>query len=268
MVKKIDGVAFVRTKKYAFCHIEYLSDELKGIIRGHLASICYGSAKTNTGRIMYSYKATIKEFLNRYEKKTSKIKKGLIGELITHIIISTMFSEYNIISPYFNLEERSIKKGFDIVLVSKKEHDLFIIEVKAGEKHKGKTSDETMNDLIGLAKNDLISRLNDENISLWHNAINGAQSVLDRNDDYKEAVIDVLEDMGDKSVIGLTNSKDINVFLTGVLFSDFSDSISESNTKTKIDTIAKECKFKSVFGLSMQKETYTKVYEFLKNEGI
>lgn len=268
MVKKINGVAFIKTKEYAFCHVEYLSDELKSIIRGRLASICYGSAKTNTGRIMYSYKATIKEFLNRYEKKTTKIKKGLIGELFTHIIISEMFLEYSIISPYFNLEERSIKKGFDVVLTSKKEHDLFITEVKAGEKHKGKTSDETMNDLIGLAKNDLILRLNDENISLWHNAINGAQSVLDRNDDYKEAIIDVLEDMGDKSSIGMVNSNDINVFLTGVLFADFSDYISESNTKAKMDTIAKEGKFKSVFGLSIQKETFTKVYEFLKSEAI
>lgn len=268
MVKNIDGVVFIRTKEYALCHIKYLSDELKDIIRERLSSICYGSAKINTKRVKYSYKFTIKEFLNRYEKKTSKIKKGLIGELLTHIIISEMFLEYDIISPYFNLEERSIKKGFDIILTSKKEHELVIIEVKAGEKHKRKNSDETMNDLIGVAKNDLISRLNDESISLWHNAINGAQSVLDRNNDYKDAIIDVLEDMGDKSVIGLTDSKDINVFLTGVLFSDFSDCISASNIKKKIDTIVKEDKFKSVFALSMQKETFTKVYEFLKGEGI
>ncbi len=36
---------------------------------------------------MYSYKATVQEFLKRYENKTEKIKKGLIGELLTHIII-------------------------------------------------------------------------------------------------------------------------------------------------------------------------------------
>lgn len=59
-----------------------------------------------------------------------------------------------------------------------------------------------MNDLISLAKNDLMLRLNDENISLWHNAINGAQSVLDRNDDYKEAIIDVLEDIGISLLLG------------------------------------------------------------------
>lgn len=66
------------------------------------------------------------------------------------------------------------------MLISKEEHDLFIIEVKSGEKHKGKSSDETINDLIGTAKNDLLGRLNDENLSLWHNAINGAQCVLEK----------------------------------------------------------------------------------------
>lgn len=166
MVRDIDGIVLARTKEYAICHIEYFSNELKNVIREHLAAICHGSAKTSTGRIMYSYKATIKEFLNRYEKKPPKTQKGLIGELLTHIIISEFFPEYDVISPYFNLEERSIKKGFDIVLISKEEHDLFIIEVKSGEKHKGKSSDETINDLIGTAKNDLLGRLNDENCRL------------------------------------------------------------------------------------------------------
>lgn len=33
MAKKIDGVKFVKTKEYAYCNIEYFSDELKSIIR-------------------------------------------------------------------------------------------------------------------------------------------------------------------------------------------------------------------------------------------
>lgn len=86
-MKNIDGVAFVKKREYAFYRIEYFSDELKDIIRKQLAGICYGSAKVNTGRIMYSYKATVQEFLKRYENKTEKIKKGFIGELLTHIII-------------------------------------------------------------------------------------------------------------------------------------------------------------------------------------
>ena len=265
MVKKIDGIVFVKTNEYAYCYIEYFSDELKNIIRQHLVGICHGAVRAKSGRMMYSYKATVKEFLNRYEKKTTKIKKGLIGELLTHIIITEMFPEYTVISPYLNLEERSIKKGFDIVLTNVN-YDLFITEVKAGERHKRKKADQTMNDLIGLAKNDLISRLSDENISLWYNAINGAQIVLDNNTDYKAAIIDVLENMGDKSVIGLLKSQDINVFLTGVLFAELSDCTSEMNTKKKLKAIANEGKFKSVFGMSMQKGTYTKVYNFLKDE--
>ena len=89
---------------------------------------------------------------------------------------------------------------------------------------------------------------------------------MDRNDDYKDAIIEVLEDMGDKSVVGQVNNRDINVFLTGVLFASFSDRASEVNTKKKLKTIAKEGKFKSVFGLSIQKETFVKVYNFFKDE--
>ena len=62
------------------------------------------------------------------------------------------------------------------------------------------------------------------------------------------------------------DNKDINVFLTGVLFASFSDCASEENTKRKLNAIGKEGKFKSVFGLSIQKETFVKVYNFLKNE--
>lgn len=266
-LKNINGVVFEKKNEYAFCCIEYFSDELKDIIRKQLADICYGSAKASTGRIMYSYKATVREFLKRYENKTEKIKKGLIGELLTHIIIKEMFEEYRVVSPYFNLEERSIKKGFDIVLASKDTHDLFIIEVKSGGKHKGKKSDETMNDLINLAKNDLVNRLNDENTSLWHNAINGAQSVLEKTDDLKQAVIEILEDMGDKAVTCYTQSKEIKVFLTGVLFADLSDRISKKNILKKKKSIEKNREFNSVFVLSLQKKTYKKIYEFLKEEG-
>ena len=45
------------------------------------------------------------------KKKPPKTQKGLIGELLTHIIISEFFPEYDVISPYFNLEGEALKKG-------------------------------------------------------------------------------------------------------------------------------------------------------------
>lgn len=31
MAKKIDGIKFIKTKEYAYCNIEYFSDELKSV---------------------------------------------------------------------------------------------------------------------------------------------------------------------------------------------------------------------------------------------
>ena len=73
--------------------------------------------------------------------------------------------------------------------------------------------------------------------------------------------------MGDKAVMSSTQSNEMNVFLTGVLFADLSDSISEQNTQAKKQAIEKSREFKSVFVLSLQKETNRKEYEFLKEEG-
>jgi hypothetical protein len=267
MQKRIEGIKFIKTNQYAFCHIEQFSLELQSIIKKHLSSICFGSAKAGTGRKMYSYSATINEFIKRYEKKTPNTKKGLIGELLTHILITEMFTEYTIVSPYFNSEEGSIKKGFDVVLTYNKSNELWITEVKSGELHKDKTSDDTINDLLYLAQSDLVTRLNEGNVNLWHNAVNGARIVLDRNNDLKDAIVNILEDVGDKVVDGTTGSSDINVFLTGVLFSKFTDSISEENIKKKTSIISEEKQFNKIFVLSIQKETYQKVYTFLKKEG-
>lgn len=43
-------------------------------------------------------------------------------------------------------------------------------------------------------------------------------------------------------------------FFTGVLFANLSDSITESNTKKKLNAIVKEGKLKTVFALSMLME--------------
>ncbi len=265
--KSIKGLKFIRKNDYALCYIEDFSNELKQIIRDRLSAICFGISAAASGKKLYSYQSTIKEFLSRYDSKPLNTKKGLIGELLTHVIIAELFPEYTVVSPFFNLEEKSIKKGFDIVLTSLDNYELWITEIKSGELHKGKTSDETMGDLVSLAKRDLLSRLNGENKSLWLNAINDAKVALDKHNDLKEVVVDILESIGDKSVDELVDSKELNVFLTGTLFAPLTDSFCEAKVKQKQKTISSENEFKCIFLLSTQKETYKKVYTFLKQEG-
>lgn len=266
-LKTINGVKFIKKNGYALCHIENLSVELRKIIRERLSAICFGMSAAASGRKLYSYQSTIKEFLSRYDLKPPNTKKGLIGELLNHILIAELFPEYAVVSPFFNLEEKSIKKGFDVVLTSIKDNELWITEVKSGELHKNKTSDETMNDLVSLARTDLLSRLKRENKSLWLNAIHDAKIALDKHNDLKTVVVDILEDLGDKSVDGLVDSKELNVFLTGTLFAPLLDLCSEAKVKRKQLAVSSEGKFKGIFVLSIQKETYKRVYTFLKREG-
>lgn len=87
------------------------------------------------------------------------------------------------------MEERSIKKGYDVVLTEVNNPNLWITEVKSGKLHSNKSSNQTMNDLLGTAKRDLKERLNEENISLWLEAINGAKVSFDSNNTMKSAVL-------------------------------------------------------------------------------
>lgn len=265
-MRSIDGVKFERENEYAVCYILDFSDELKELIRDQLSFICYGAANASSTKKLYNYNNTLKEFIKRYDEKKDNTKKGMIGELIVHILINEFFIEYETISPFFNIEERSIKKGFDVVLTNKTNHMMWITEIKSGELHKGKDTNETTVDLLNTAKSDLYNRLNGENQSLWLNAINGAKIALDNKNDLKDAVIEILEEYGDESVDNKIDSKNMNVFLSSVVFSNLNNTIDKSKVKKKYDSIINEKKFRGTFVLSVQKETYNKIYNFLKSE--
>lgn len=263
---ELDGITYQKTNKYSIFWIENFSEDIKGAIREQLALICHGIDNVNTGRRTYNYKNTVKEFLKRYETKPVNIKIGMLGELLVHLIFQNYFDEYKSVTPYFNMEERSIKKGYDAVLTEIDSPILWIIEVKSGELHLNKTSNQTIADLIGTAKNDLDVRLNQDNVSLWMEAVNGAKISFDSNDVMKGAVVDILLDWSDDATDGVYTSEDKNVILSGVLFSDLSDSITAQNLQYKQNCIESAGEFSQVYVLGIQKETYEKVYQFLREE--
>lgn len=265
-MEKLDGVTYKKENKYSLFWVEDFSEDIKEAIREQLALICHGVDNVNTGRRTYNYKNTVKEFLKRYETKPVNIKIGMIGELLVHLIFQNYFDEYKSVTPYFNMEERSIKKGYDAVLTETDSPILWIIEVKSGELHSNKTSDQTIVDLIGTAKKDLDVRLNQDNISLWMEAVNGAKISFDSNDVMKEAVLDILMDWSDDATDGVYTSEDKNVILTGVLFSDLGDFITADNLRQKQNRIERTGEFSQVHVLGIQKETYAKVYQFLREE--
>ena len=265
-MRELDGVIYQKKDKYSVFVIEDFSEDIKKSIREQLAVICHGVDYVNTGRRTYNYKNTVKEFLKRYENKSIDIKIGMIGELLVHLVVKNYYDEYKAVTPYFNMEERSIKKGYDAVLTEADSPILWIIEVKSGKLHSNKTSDQTINDLVGTAKRDLDVRLNEANASLWMEAVNGAKISFDSNNEMKDAVINILLDWSDDATDGVYTSEEKNVFLTGVLFSDLADTITALNLQQKQNRIERTGEFSQVYVLGIQKETYEKVYQFLREE--
>lgn len=262
----IDGVTCWKQEKYCLFHIEELTEQMKAVLREELADICHGAEPVSTGSKIYSYKNTIKEFLKRYNGKTPEIQEGLIGELLTHLLLRHYLEEYEVVTPFFNMEERSIKKGYDVILTEKEEAKIWIVEVKAGQIHKNKDSNQTMKELLNTAKNDLKKRLNDGNLSLWQEAINGAKLAYKSNRNLKEAVVDLLIQYGEEVADELSVSNNKNVFLSGVLFAELNDKVIEDTPKNKQSRIEKEGLFGSTYILSLQKHTYELIYDFLRNE--
>ncbi|WP_332236854.1 hypothetical protein [Sporolactobacillus sp. KGMB 08714] len=262
----IDGVRCVQKKTYIVFYIDDFSDDIKSIIRDQLSSICHGPSKASKKRVMYNYRNTVISFLERYKKKSSNLRIGMIGELLAHVLIHQFLSDFNTVSPFFNMEEKSIKKGFDIVVYSRGKNELWITEVKSGELHEKKNSNETLKILLGKAKNDLITRLNENEQSLWDNAINGATVALDNETDIKNAVISILEEVDESVVNQSATSTDKNVILVSTLFADLKDEITEKNINDFYTNTINEKKFRDLLVLAIQKRTYEKVVAFLKEE--
>ena len=267
MSKTIDGVDFVNHDSYGLFHIHHISDELKDIIRRNLTSICHGSAHSKTA--LYGYKPTLKSFLNRYDTKTENTKKGMIGEFLAHLLITESYESLKISSAFFNLEEKSIKKGFDLIVYDSVENSAWITEVKSGNLHKNKDHDRTTKDLLITAKSDLVKRLNEQETQYWLNAINHVRASVQDTSDYKDTLINILDaDYGSSAAEGSATSEDKNVILVSNLFEPLGTKITAEPAKHVHEELVKESIFRNTIVLSIQKETYESIVDFLRLEAV
>ncbi len=262
----IKGIFSDKNDKSIIFLIQDFSDELKERIRNQLSEICHGLSDGKSTRIAYNYQNTLKEFFKRYSEKTLNQKKGMIGELLSHILFLAYFENFDTVSPYFNSEERNVKKGFDLILYNIKDSEIWITEVKSGHLHKDKNANETTKDLLGTAKRDLNIRLNENNLALWKNAIVGAKNSLDNYTDKKELVKDILEEIQDTVANENTISNDKNVILVSNLFHSLTDSIQINTAKDFSETLSSENIFNNHIIVSIQKETVEKIESFLESE--
>lgn len=262
----MDGIEIINKEKYSIYYIGYLSDDFKKAIRDHLALMCHGKDEVDSGHIYASYKSTIKEFLIRFNGKTDEQKKGQVGELLTHLIIRTQLPAYEICSPFFNMEERSAKKGFDIIIF--KDMELWINEVKSGEPTSSEQPTTKLANLLNSAETDLADRINvkEKGLSLWLEAINGAKKIVSEKCNKKDSIIEILRTVSDDSSTDGLSSQDSNVILSAVLFNRMENRFEEDVVERVYEEIVDRNAFKSLYIIAIQEQAYQDVALFLQDE--
>lgn len=263
MPKTVEGLNLDFNDKYITCHILSLSDELKDCIRTHLQNICHGKGLMSKGLSAHSYARTLLNFRNRYDDKTDNIKKGMMGELLTHFVIHEFFESFDVVSPFFNMEEKSQRKGFDLILASDNGQNVWITEVKSGELNKIASPDSATSGFLHTAKRDLKNRLSQPEVMFWLNAINAVSLAISGCTDYKDAVIKILDLEASAAADNKASGKDNNVILVSVLFSDIENAFNSITTASVADNITGEQLFNKVITFSIQKSTYQRIEHFL-----
>lgn len=235
--------------------IRTLSDELKDKIKKQLIEICHGEYALVSGLNYHSFDETVIELVNHRIPSNINRKVGVIGELLLNVLIRE-YTDMRIVSPFFNLEERNIKKGFDIIAVDPNK-DLWIIESKAGELGKLKTSTEKVCERINSAKRDLDTRLNMHNSQLWLNAVNSVRSALDDTSE-KNTIVNILNKTSNSC-----KSNDKNVVLGATVFCVFDLIIDSIELDNLYNSILSSNKFSKLKLIAIQKQTYQSIIDFL-----
>lgn len=263
----MNGVVNIQKNGYSIFFIDNFSDEIKESLRQYLSCICHGELNVESGADIYSYKNTLKEFCKRYKKKAPKQKIGQIGELLTHLMINLFLSnKFCSNSPFFNMEEDSAKKGFDVLLSEKNSSNLWYTEIKSGEKKSTETSDQKVSQLLDTACHYLKETFNENNTTLWHNAVNSARCAISDNRVEKKDIIKILQENAghvSNQTFVLSNQ---NVIFVGNVFADVSAKFAEATVQNWCGAFQRKKYCNSFYLIALQKNTYQAVEQFLFDE--
>src|SRR3546814_6518250 len=101
------------------------------------------------------------------------------------------------------MEEKSIRKGFDLLLYQFSSNNVWITEVKSGGMREGKTPCTATRELLAKARDDLKDRIAEQELNHWKNAVNAARNSIHAKADFRDSVLEILELEGDRTA---TNS--------------------------------------------------------------
>lgn len=260
----INGIQIYKDTATCLCIVNSFTPDLRECAKKRLVSVCHGSSRAELEGDFYTYKSTIKDFWERLSKKDPSKKMGMVAEFLTHVLILEIFKDFFPASAFFNLEERSVKKGFDLVFKDKA--NVWITEIKSGLKNADTdTSNERIRDLISIAKRDIKNKLKEDRSTLWQNAINHVDITVIQADERK-AIKTILMQGKSTAQTGTTQHQNHNVVLVAGLFANVTDLIQDSTIKTAAEEIRRENIFKKEIIVAFQKNTFDTVVQFFESE--
>lgn len=242
------------------CYIEDFSDDLKRKIREMLNSIWHGKVDSQE-RMQFNYKNTLKRFLERYNTKADDTKKGMIGELLTHILIPN-YIKFEAISIMKNKEENSIRKGFDIVYCDN-DNSIWYCEVKSGgDINDTEDINEKNKQLLRKAKADIQNNTMGNRATLWESVLIDINSTIFKSD----RRVDIKKLLDEHHPDAENRNMSRNVILSSVLYKNIESRICPDILKTYKNNIDTENIFVGLIIFSIQKTTYKKIENFLIEE--
>lgn len=258
----INGIRIIINPNYSIFYIDDFSTELKQIIREQLQGIWYGFSTVESMSEFYSYKNTLSSFIDRYENKTEETKKGMIGELLSHILLNHQDNNLTSLSILKNKEDRSIKKGFDIIYCHIEHNKLWYSEVKSGRSETGVEDSNTYNTvLLNRSKNGINTMIEEKRQSLWESALIDVSLTIKES----EGKLELSKLLADDSPVVNSNQKK-NVILISCLYHNLNDELLESSVSDFYYSTISENIFEDIIVVSIQKETYNIVENFLRDE--
>ncbi len=258
----IDGVRIIENQNYSMFYIDRFSDEFKQMIREQLQGIWSGFATTDSLPEFYSYKNTLTSFFDRYSPKSENTKKGMIGELLAHILLNNQDNGLTSLSILKNKEEKSIKKGFDIIYCDIESSKLWYSEVKSDRSEDGSKDSTTYNiDLLNRAKNGIREMIDERRNSLWESALIDVSLMIKES----EEQLNLRQLLSNDSPF-LNDNQKKNVILVSTLYHELNDEITENSVSDFYTNTFNEDLFEDVIIISIQKETFEIIEDFLRDE--
>lgn len=258
----ISGVRTLENTNYSIFYIDTFSDEFKQIIRHQLKGIWSGFAETDSLPEFYSYKKTLNSFLERYNPKPVETKKGMIGELLAHILLGHQENQLTSLSILKNKEEKSIKKGFDIIYCNLADNKLWYSEVKSGRSETGLENSTIYNTiLLKRAKVGIQGMISEKRNSLWESALYDVSAMIKENDGRLN-----LRQLLSNDSPSISSNQKKNVILISTLYHKLTDTIIESSLNQFFIDTTTENIFESLIVVSIQKSTFETVANFLSDE--